>query len=252
MWLSRWHTKINDVILGTEYSWRLSFPRLRLGKDNINSVFPCYKGILRWCAKGIVILFYALSAPILYTSSAKEITGDTMGTANWNTIIKHIILIVIICLFISNRSMNYLLFLYCKNKMQRQWSVQIVFWYSPNLVVYCFPRHCQHRHIQAGYFHPCRWSRQTRTAHLRQTPNFDMYCWWYKMAVCQFNAKHQHAWIYCEFCGFFACVEPIFCQQKIQAHSKVRHRLLSLTCDLSLSSCLWTAFWTALLSAFQR
>jgi len=30
----------------------------------------------------LFLLFYALSAPILYTSSAKEITGDAMGTAN--------------------------------------------------------------------------------------------------------------------------------------------------------------------------
>ena len=30
----------------------------------------------------LFLLFYALSAPILYTSSAKEIAGDAMGTAN--------------------------------------------------------------------------------------------------------------------------------------------------------------------------
>ena len=71
MWLSRRHTKINDVISGTEYSWRLSFPRLRRGKDNINSVFPCYKGIFWWCAKGIVIFYNnsnALCTAVIFLS----------------------------------------------------------------------------------------------------------------------------------------------------------------------------------------
>ena len=31
------------------------------GKDNINSMFPRYKGILRWCAKGIVIIMNYIS-----------------------------------------------------------------------------------------------------------------------------------------------------------------------------------------------
>ena len=33
----------------------------RRGKDNINSMFPHYKGILRWCAKGIVIIMNYIS-----------------------------------------------------------------------------------------------------------------------------------------------------------------------------------------------
>ena len=55
LWLSRWHTKINDVISGTKYSWRLFFPRRRRGGKYGALNYPFVHRIFSWCAKGIVI-----------------------------------------------------------------------------------------------------------------------------------------------------------------------------------------------------
>ena len=47
----------NDVISGTKYSWRLSFPRLRRGEITSTQFFLIDKSFLQWCAKGIVVKF---------------------------------------------------------------------------------------------------------------------------------------------------------------------------------------------------